>query len=110
MTREELAGAGSPQSGGMSRRKLIIGGASLAAAGVAVGAVIPIGSADDQTAAPQSQPSGDETGPPTGPEQVVVHVRDAQSGRLDLFVGTRHFSFTDRAVSDQLVKAAASAT
>jgi hypothetical protein len=39
-------------------------------------------------------------------EPVVVHVRDARTGQIDLFVGTRHISVQDRALASRIVSSA----
>jgi hypothetical protein len=83
----------------VSRRKLIITGASLAAAGVAVGAAASIPfSASDTAAAPDS-PSENPA------EPVMVHLRDAVKGDFDVFVGTTRFKLNDRAFAARLADA-----
>jgi hypothetical protein len=37
---------------------------------------------------------------------VVVHVRDARTGQIDLFVGTKHFSVQDRALASRILSSA----
>jgi hypothetical protein len=82
-----------PEPGTVSRRKLILTGASLAAAGVAVGAAASIPfSATENAAAPSASPS----------EPVMVHLRDAATGRFDVFVGTRRIQLDDRAFAARL--------
>lgn len=96
-------GAAAASQTGISRRKVIATGAALAAAGVAVGAggtLLVTDHSGQSNAAGAAQPD----------EPVMVHVKDAQSGQLDLFVGTRRLSFTDRGMAAQLVKAAENAT
>ena len=87
-----------PQPGTVSRRKLILTGASLAAAGVAVGAAaaIPLTAGDDTA----QTPVGDGPGDP-----VMVHLRDATTGRFDVFVGTRRIQLDDRAFAARLTSA-----
>lgn len=84
----------------VSRRKLIITGASLAAAGVAVGAAasIPFSASDAAAAAPDS-PSENPA------EPVMVHLRDAVKGDFDVFVGTTRFKLNDRAFAARLADA-----
>ncbi|HEU5475058.1 MAG TPA: hypothetical protein VFV67_30815 [Actinophytocola sp.] len=89
---------------GISRRKLIVTGGALAAAGVAVGAAIPLVTSSDGHAAA----AGGAAAAPTDP--VMVHMRDANSGQFDLFIGERRASFTDRALAAQLARAAADAS
>ncbi|MFE9959745.1 hypothetical protein ACIBBG_10440 [Micromonospora chersina] len=40
-------------------------------------------------------------------EPIVVHLRDAASGALDVFVGTTRIQVRDRGLADRLVRAAA---
>ena len=89
---------------GISRRKLIATSATLAAAGVAVGAA-GMGVA---TSAGNPVAAADGSGPGTG-EPVMVHLKDANSGQFDVFVGERHASFTDRGMAAQVVQAASTA-
>lgn len=39
-------------------------------------------------------------------ESIVVHLRDARTGRLDLYIGERHVQVFDRDLASRLVKAA----
>jgi hypothetical protein len=39
----------------------------------------------------------------------MVHLQNAETGALDLFVGERRISFTDRAMAAEIVKNAAKA-
>jgi len=91
--------AGEPRT--VSRRKLIFTGASLAAAGVAVGAVasIPFSANDSASAAAPGSPA-DNPGLP-----VMVHLRDAATGDFDVFVGTTRFKLNDRAFAARLANA-----
>ncbi|MGH3761483.1 hypothetical protein [Actinophytocola sp.] len=84
-----------PVRTGPTRRKVILTGAGIAAAGVAVGAGVPLVAA---------QLSGAESGEPVaGPEKpVMVHLRDAASGRFDIFVGTERIELTDPAFASRL--------
>jgi hypothetical protein len=99
---EQLApGAESAPQSGITRRKLIATGATVAVAGVAAGTVGTLGASavhDHMVAAG-----------PAPEEQVMVHLQDAKSGRLVLFVGERKMSFTDHAVAAAIVKNAANA-
>jgi hypothetical protein len=93
-------GAAATEPKGISRRKMIVTGATLAVAGAAVGAAVPL---------TMSASDGGE-GAPNPTEPVMVHLKDLPSGQLDVFVGTRHASFTDHAMAAQLARQAASAT
>jgi hypothetical protein len=85
----------------VSRRTLIFTGASLAAAGVAVGAAasIPFSGNDTAGAAAPESPSENPKLP------VMVHLRDATSGDFDVFVGTTRFKLNDRAFAARLANA-----
>ncbi|MPZ84370.1 MAG: hypothetical protein GEV28_29850 [Actinophytocola sp.] len=89
------------RSGGVSRRKVILTGAGLAAAGVVVGAAVPLVT---QSVADGSAEVETPKGIPTEP--VMVHLRDAATGHFDVFVGTRRVQVTDRAFAARLAKAA----
>jgi hypothetical protein len=78
---------------------LILTGAGLAAAGVAVGAAaaIPFSANDSGT-------SGGEVGAaPKDP--VMVHLRDADEGTFDVFIGTQRLQLVDRAFAARLSNA-----
>jgi hypothetical protein len=97
------AGVESAPQDGISRRKLIVTGATLAVAGVAVGAAVPLtASAIHDHSAASSAPAPDAP--------VMVHLKDLASGQLDLFVGTKHVSFTNRGMAAQLARAATNAS
>jgi hypothetical protein len=48
----------------------------------------------------------DREGHGASEETIVVHLRDARTGRLDLYVGDRHVEVNDRDLASRLVKAA----
>jgi hypothetical protein len=104
MAHEEQAAPGAES--GISRRKLIAAGGTLAVAGVAVGAAgMSVVSSPEH---PAASASADPGGPGSG-EPVMVHLKDANSGQFDVFVGERHSSFTDRAMAAQVIQAASTA-
>jgi hypothetical protein len=87
-----------PEPGTVSRRKLIVTGASLAAAGVAVGAAASIPFAAKESAPQDAVAAGD------GPKQpVMVHLRPG--GRFDVFVGQDRIQLTDHAFAARLTDA-----
>jgi hypothetical protein len=88
------------EPGTVSRRRLIFTGAGLAAAGVVVGAAatIPL-TAGDNTAQMPDGPGANPT------EPVMVHLRDAATGRFDVFIGTRRIQLDDRAFAARLASA-----
>lgn len=95
---------------GFDRRKFLKG--SSVAAGLA-GAMTVVPGALPAFAKTVTGKSSTSTHPETGAlehsessEPVVVHVRDASSGKIDLFVGTRHISVQDRALASRIVSSA----
>ncbi|MGH3995535.1 MAG: hypothetical protein ACRDSN_24095 [Pseudonocardiaceae bacterium] len=92
---------------GVPRRKVILNGAGLAAAGLVVGAAIPLTASAVSSRSTDSAP---QAGPGRVPQDpVVVHLRDANAGQFDLFVGTTHVRFTDRAMAARLTEVATNA-
>jgi len=85
-------------SGAMSRRRALLTGAGLVAAGVAIGA--SGGLATAQFAASGSfAASAEET-----PLPVMVHLRDASTGQLDVFFGDNKVTIEDAAFAARLVE------
>jgi len=89
--------APAPEPGTVSRRKLIITGASLAAAGVAVGAVASIPFTANENA-DASAAAGDDPKKP-----VMVYLRPG--GKFDVFVGQDRVQLTDHAFAARLTDA-----
>jgi hypothetical protein len=85
------------EKAGSSRRKVIVSGAGLAAAGLVVGAGVPL--ATSQLAGGHAEPGKPVAAPA---EPVMIHLRDVSSGHFDVFVGTRRIQFTDRAFAARL--------
>jgi hypothetical protein len=86
------------EPGTVSRRRLVLTGAGLAAAGVAVGAAAAIPFSATDSGAP------DEVGAaPKDP--VVVHLRNANEGTFDVFIGTERIQLVDRAFAARLSNA-----
>ncbi len=93
----------------MSRRSVLRSAAGAGAAGIAVTALAgtagPALAAAARPAAPAARgraPDATDTGPA---EQVVVHVRDARSGEIDVFRGTSHTRVRDPELAARLVRA-----
>jgi len=97
MLHEQQPGAAPREPGMVSRRRLIFTGASLAAAGVAVGAAasIPFSAADSA--------SDGVSGNPEVP--VMVHLRSATDGTFDVFFGNKRVQLEDRAFAARLTNA-----
>lgn len=87
-----------------SRRSMLKGAAGVGAAGIAAtalaGMAVPAAAA---TKAPVRTTPGPEEG--NTDEPIVVHVRDAASGEIDLFRGTTQVRFNDRALAARIVRA-----
>jgi nitrous oxide reductase len=97
----------------MSRRSLLQGAAAAGAAGLAVtafgAAVSPAAAASTASSAPASSaaassaPAGGDLKAPPGP--VVVHVRNAKSGDIEVFSGTSQTSLRDKDLAARIVRA-----
>ena len=115
--------AGSPAGGAAaerqsqyrpSRRSVLLSAAGAGAAGIAAtalaGAAAPALAAADRPAAQTAR--GTDTGTRAvgardarSAEQIVVHVRDAASGEIDVFRGTGQVRLRDRELAARLVRA-----
>ena len=90
---------------GLSRRNLLQGAATAGAAGLAVTAM--------GAAAPALAATGTDTGSPsaadhghhadTGP--IMVHVRDARSGDIEVFAGTSQTRLRDKDLAVRIARA-----
>ena len=89
----------------MSRRSLLQGAAAAGAAGLAVtalgGALSPAAAAS--TIASSAPASGDLKAAPSGP--IVVHVRNAKSGDIEVFSGTSQTSLRDKDLAARIARA-----
>jgi hypothetical protein len=106
MSNQDSKSAGS-DGGGVTRRGLLRGAASVGAAGLAVGLAagsgLPAAAATTMNAATTHQPA---VAPSNADQPVVAHVRDATTGAIDLYVGTRHIALTDPQLAARLTNAA----
>ncbi|MCF2534042.1 hypothetical protein [Yinghuangia soli] len=84
-----------------SRRAMLRGTAAAGAAGLAATML-----AAPAHAAPAAQSPEIAEPAPRNAEPVVVHLRDAESGELDVFTGHEHRRVTDPALADALRRAA----
>jgi hypothetical protein len=92
-------------SPGVSRRSVLWGAAGAGVAGIAATALV--GSATlPAMAAPRGGAHADaaDTAADTA-DQIVVHVRDARSGEIDVFRGTSHTRLHDPALAARLLRA-----
>jgi hypothetical protein len=88
----------------MSRRTLLRGTAAAGAAGLAVAAVAgPASAAPSRPAAPDQR---NDPGQATLPlEPIVVHVRDAKSGDIEVFRGTSQTRLRDQDLAARIARA-----
>lgn len=97
---KRAAEAGSPGRR-LTRRSLLQGAATAGAAGLAVTAM---GAAASPALAATSQPaSPDQSHDHDGP--IVVHVRDAKSGDIEVFSGTSQTQFRDKDLAARIARA-----
>jgi hypothetical protein len=93
---------------GVSRRSVLRGAAGAGAAGLAAAAVAGTAGpvlAAATSASPRRQAARTANEPAVaGP--VVVHVRDARSGEMDVFAGTSHTRLRDPDLASRLARAA----
>jgi hypothetical protein len=82
----------------VSRRGLLRGAAGIGAATAAAGLLVD---AMGGQAAAATAPRGTASGTP-----IVAHLRDVNSGEIDLFVGTRHLRVRDHKLAARLADAA----
>ena len=90
----------------LSRRSLLQGAATAGAAGLAVTA---IGAAGPALAATSSPPAADRSpGRSSGrtpAEPIMVHVRDARSGDIEVFAGTSQTRLRDKDLAARIARA-----
>jgi hypothetical protein len=95
--------SGSPGPG-PSRRSVLRGAATAGAAGLAATAM---GAAAGSALAATGQPSprsGGDVSKPSGP--IVVHVRNAKSGEIDVFSGTSQTRLRDKDLAARIARIA----
>jgi nitrous oxide reductase len=88
----------------LSRRSLLQGAATAGAAGLAVTA---IGAAASPAFAATSRPAATEshTEAQTHAEPIMVHVRDAKSGDIEVFSGTSKTRLRDKDLAARIARA-----
>jgi hypothetical protein len=104
----EVPVEGSPESGpGMqpSRRSVLHGAAGLAGAGLAGAVIAGAPTAPASAAAAPRVRSGPAANVASSADPVIVHVRDLQSGEMDVFAGERKVRLHDRDLAARLAKA-----
>jgi len=92
---------------GFSRRGLIRNAAGAGAAGLAAGLLLNASAGSAQAAEPDQGSHGARPeAAHDRQETLIVHVRDARSGELDIFHGQRHHRVLDRKLAAALLHAA----
>jgi hypothetical protein len=93
------------QHPGPSRRSVLHGAAGLAGAGLAATVMAGTFAAPaSASAAPRTHPGGAARVPQPN-EPVIVHVRDAASGEMDVFAGTSQVRLRDPGLAARLTRA-----
>lgn len=90
-----------PELPGRSRRSLLKGAAAAGAAGIAAVALADGGPSSRSAAGP----ARGGTTPARGSDPVVVHVRDAATGEMDVFRGTTCTRVRDTELAARLIRA-----
>jgi hypothetical protein len=100
------------EDSGVSRRFVLRGAAGAGAAGMAVAALGGTAGPASATVTSSSRTTAGLPGPvdggaadETADETVVVHVRDAVAGELDIYRGTTQTRLLDRELAARLVRA-----
>ena len=92
---------------GVSRRSVIRGAATAGAAGLAAtalgGALSPAALASTRAASTSGAPADGDAKAPSGP--IVVHVRDAESGDIEVFSGTSQTRLRDTDLAARITRA-----
>ena len=104
----ELAGPDRGEQPRPSRRSILRGAAGAGVAGFAAtalaGTAVPAFAAASRPAAPAARGAAGAADADTA-EQIVVHVRDARSGEIDVFRGTSQTRVHDRELAARLIRA-----
>jgi nitrous oxide reductase len=93
-------------AGHLSRRSLLHGAAAAGAAGLAVtalGAGVSQAASAATTASARPDAPAKEANAPAGP--IVVHVRDAKSGDIEVFSGTSQTKLRDTDLAARIARA-----
>jgi len=93
--------AAATESGRLSRRSMLRGAAAAGAAGLAVTAM---GAAASPALAATSQPLAQDA-PQSHAGPIVVHVRDAKSGDIEVFSGTSEVRLRDKDLAARIARA-----
>ena len=93
-----------PPGRGLSRRSVLQGAATAGAAGLAVTAMGAAASSALAATSPSPPRSGADVKKPSGP--IVVHVRNAKSGEIDVFSGTSQTRLRDKDLAARIARTA----
>jgi hypothetical protein len=99
------ASEAAPPAQRMSRRSVLRGAAGAGAAGIAATAFAGMAGPALASARPAPRRAEPALTDEDTAEQVVIHVRDAKSGEIDIFRGTSHTRLHDRELAARLVRA-----
>jgi hypothetical protein len=90
-----------------SRRSVLKGAAGVGAAGIAATALTAVAGPALAATEHPGREAGHEAGHQAGHdgEQVVVHVRDASLGHLELYSGTSQVHVRDKDLAERIVRA-----
>jgi hypothetical protein len=87
-------------------RRLFLRNASIGAAATGVAAAGGLNLLTGVSSADAATPSKTTaSGPLLEGSGVIAHVVDAKSGKISLFVGTKHIEYTNQALAQELLKA-----
>jgi hypothetical protein len=89
----------------LSRRSVLRGAAGAGAAGIAATAFVGMSGPALAAARPAAHHTEPQLSDEESAEQLVVHVRDAKSGEIDIFRGTSHTTLRDRELAARLIRA-----
>jgi predicted secreted protein len=90
---------------GLSRRTMLKGAAGVGAAGLAASALASVALPAAAATKAQVRATRGQSSDAAGDEAIVVHVRDAASGEIDVFRGTTQTRLHDRDLAARLVRA-----
>jgi nitrous oxide reductase len=89
----------------LSRRSILRGAAGAGAAGIAAAALAGTALPAFAAASGPAHDTKDRATDTDTPDQIVVHVRDARSGEIDVFRGTSQTRLRDPQLAARLVRA-----
>jgi hypothetical protein len=92
-------------SPGVSRRSVLWGAAGAGVAGIAATALVGSAALPAMAATRGGAPADTADTAADTADQIVVHVRDARSGEIDVFRGTSHTRLHDPALAARLLRA-----